>query len=342
MSSEYTFYRAHGLKTRFLSKEDFGKLEKTKSLGEVINILRSKGYGREIDEFLKGEKDIYALEVALTRNWLDSLYILFSTAEPGIRDFIRNFSRKIEVLNLKRILWWKSEGKKIEDEHRRLIVKIPPRLSSINFNALLKAKDLDEAVDLLRFTPYYEFLMQGLMMFKEKGKAVFMEKALEKAYKRLLLKSLQELKVKGVKEAAESLGYIFSLEDIFTVIQLKGENVPPEEIEKYIVKAKKTELIDSMTRARNLKGAIDALRNFPLGFMLSEAIDKLERTGAIVFFEEAVKQQIMKEAAKTMRKTPYGVGYILGYLFLKEAEIRNLVAIANSKVFEVRRKTLYH
>ncbi len=338
MSSEYTFYRAHGLKTRFLSKEDYGKLEKTKDIVELADFLREKGYRREIDEFLKGEMSIYALEAALTKNWLNSLYILFSTAEPGIRDFLRDFSRRVEVLNLKKILWWKSEGKEIGDEHRRLIVKIPPRLSSINFDALLRAENLEEAINLLRFTPYHVFLMQSLMMFKETGKVVFMEKALEKAYKKQLLRSLQKLKVKGAKETIESLSRIFTLEDVSTVILLKGEGIPPEEIEKYVLKARETELIESMIKAKNLKDAINVLRGFPIGFQLREAIEKLEKTGAINRFEEAIEQQIMRITVKSMRKDPHGIGYVLGYLLLKEAEIRNLVAIANSKLFGVTGK----
>ena len=76
---------------------------------------------------------------------------------------------------------------------------------------------------------------------------------------------------------------------------------------------------------------LSSIESSEYGKVIIDAIPKYNQEGSITVFDEALDAYERKMADNMFKKRPFGVGPIIGFLYKKETEIKNLKIIARSK-----------
>ncbi len=344
MSEEYTYHRAHGLKTRLLTREDYQKLLQTKTLEEVIDYLIKINYDEELSKLPREELTVPRIEKVLMQNWVNHVYLLYSTATVGeLRNLIYSYARVFEVENLKKIILWKAKRKPFRKEDLQYLIPIPRRLATINFEALAKTRDLKQLIDYLELTIYGENLKNALEKYEETKQVLFFEKALEESYREVMFKTT--LRLSGTEKELTERYYKtrFILKNLMVIFVLKSAGYTQKEIRELIIPFRGDELLKKVLKAKTTQESLKILSSAKYWKMMETAAEEYEKTREIGFIEDTVTRALENLAIELMEKDYFGIGFLFGYLILKEIEIQNLVKIINSKArgLSVKEKIIF-
>jgi vacuolar-type H+-ATPase subunit C/Vma6 len=116
---------------------------------------------------------------------------------------------------------------------------------------------------------------------------------------------------------------------------MKRANLTSQEIRKFIFFSwfnfRKNEL-EKLIKSEDLNELLDHLSKGPYRKILDKGIEKYRETGSLIGLEIEKEKFLLKKAAKLIPKLfPLSIYTILGYMFSKELEIKNLSIIIKSK-----------
>ena len=81
----------------------------------------------------------------------------------------------------------------------------------------------------------------------------------------------------------------------------------------------------------DIRGLISSLETTPFYHSLIEVLLEYERTQSILPLEKALDEFLLRAGWEISLKHPFGIGPLMGFLSLKESEMRNVKAIAIAK-----------
>jgi len=87
----------------------------------------------------------------------------------------------------------------------------------------------------------------------------------------------------------------------------------------------------SFGEEEDVRGLINSLEGTPFYSTLMEVFPEYEKTSSLVPLEKAVDEFLLSMGLDISVKHPFGVGPLMGFLSLKEAEMRNVRTIAVAK-----------
>ncbi len=113
------------------------------------------------------------------------------------------------------------------------------------------------------------------------------------------------------------------------MLRLYREKLSREEIFKYLIfpGGEVTELIKST----NLDDLLEKLAKSKYKDFIKPGIDKLKSENSMVDIEITFYRYLLKKSILLLHQHPLSVDLILGYMFAKEIEIRNLKIITKGK-----------
>ena len=86
-----------------------------------------------------------------------------------------------------------------------------------------------------------------------------------------------------------------------------------------------------MILAQSAADAAGLLERSRLSAVAGEGVKEFSRTGSLIRLELDLSRQMLKRSALLIHQHPLSVDVILGYMFAKEIEVRNLKLILKSK-----------
>lgn len=317
----YLVTRVHGLRTHLMTQQDIQILAKARSVGEIADSLMKTDYAAEIGQLPTEEQDAATLEVIFPRKLIQRSFFVRRTAQGIMRDLIDRYCARFEIENIKRVIRAK-HGLSTEEPD---LIPIPREESLVNFPALIKAKDIDEVVSLLRDTPYHS-LVERLQAYRESGTSLILEAALDRIY----FGKVWELarKIAGIRDL---IGTEIDLRNLLITLSLKNSGASSRLIEETLIPLSfrlPSPMLHALIQSR-LEDAPNLLTS-DYARLAGEALSLL-RSDSAARLDWLFSRELYADASTVLVARSLQAGYILAYLLLCEREARNLVSIVMGK-----------
>jgi len=322
----YIVTRAHGLRTHLLKPEDISALIKAPNLSTIVETLLKGDYAQDVSAIPSEKINAISLTEVFYKKLAGRFYFIVKVTGRSLRKFFEDYAKRLEVENIKRILRVKHGKETIIEEE---LIPIPREYTTVNFPAMIGAKDLDESVGLLKATMYAP-VMDKMDLYKRYNTTLIFEGVLESIYFKKLWKDIEELPEK--KDIKDIIGQEMDLKNIILALGLKAKNLPAELIEASLItlyyKLNKT-VISSIAQERPESTFPILMGTYYAKYFqgLREIVEK-NLTSEI---EHAISNSLFNEHLKIMREKSLGLVFVPAYLSLCEFEARNMTTIVTGK-----------
>jgi len=325
MSNFYRATRARVKKGYLLPRETFQGLIEQKTIEEVIEILKSTDYKKEILELQQPYK-IINIEQALIKNMLRHFYeLIMSSVYSEI--LLAYFNRYI-IRNLKIVLKGKALNRKYKELYNSIILDAEAYLGRRDIIIkTLEAPSLEEAIQLLSRYSFGKEINLAYNAFKESNSIVAFDIILDKAWINMLIDAYNRANTRDRKDTKDLIGYDVDSYNVLGLLRAKYIGLSST-IQRDII-AKKSfyieqDVLSNIIITESIEACIQLLRNTYYRNIITEEIKDKEDLDKL---EENFKKLIYKTAESKFVKNPLSLGEVLAYIKLKEFEIHNIVTI---------------
>lgn len=196
-------------------------------------------------------------------------------------------------------------------------------------SALADAESLDALLNRLN-EPYKSVLHAHIAS----GNILVLEHALDEEIYGAIFERAKQLSAEDERIVHSLVGSEIDIVNIMTILRCKKDGIPAEEMRnlfllpQFAFKFKQEDARDAIF-AENVA---DAVQSLPEDFkFLEESLAEYEVENSLVPFENALWRNFYEHVRDVLRGYPLNIGTIVGFLYLKEMEIRNIRAIAVCK-----------
>ncbi|MEM3832163.1 MAG: V-type ATPase subunit [Thermoprotei archaeon] len=321
----YLITRAHGLYTHLLTQDAYKTLLKTKDLNNLVEYLFKSDYGPEISKIPSREINASTLSKVVYSILTSRFYHLITIAPSDVREFLKLYSERFMVENIKRILRAKHSLTKITNE---MLIPIPREYALINFPAMIESATLQDSLELLKATKYYQIL-EWFPLYRKHNIVTILEGSLDKIYFERSWKAAEKLP--DSRELKAVLGVEIDLRNISLIIDLRARDISPETVLSISFRPVKlkSEDINQMSKAR-----LDAIPDILMRTHYQNLAQRLRETiesKKLEQIDHIITDELYNQIKIMMIRYPSSFSYVIGYLIMTEIETRNLIALITGK-----------
>ncbi len=305
--SSYTYARVSVMKGDLIRSEEWPRLM---GMGphEVLRYLQDGGYKEEIDH-LGTRFDLVDIEHALNRNLARTFRKLRRISDDKLRIVIDRYLMRNDIENFKLIIRGKMTGSSNQEIENLFIPSVNYPLDY--FRDLLKLPDIGSIVSKLPFK------VEGTALEELDG-------SLQRAYYTDLLDLAKNLRGQG-----EAMSKFIEAEleavNIRTIVRLKQDGRNLSEITPHLIDARSHVL--QLAELATLREVIVRLHRMDL----VSSPESLSDHDVLVHIETELGMNILRKEILLMHQHPLTVNVILGFMFVKEIEVRNLKVLIKGK-----------
>jgi len=319
---------------KFISSTRWEDLWRCTSPGEIASFLEGTDYFYYLSE--EGVDEARLLEKAILEEYsevgLEVSAIIPKRAWP-IKKYIL---RKWDVINLRTAMRGIHSGPRKEITIDSFVKG--GELSFNFFKDLIGAESMDDFVAFLEKTPY-QSLSEGLAKYNETKNLFFMESLLDKIFwENIWAKTLE---MRGLREFREFIETCVDTFNLKILLRAKNDGLYLEEIEPYLLLQciLLKELLPAFDE-ENISGLISLLEGTLYFEPLVSAQNEHEKTGSFLAYEEVLDNLVFKKAEDIRKRKPFGLGPLIGFLALKELEVKKLLTIVRSTEVNLDREEI--
>ncbi|MBI2658723.1 ATP synthase A1 subunit C [Candidatus Woesearchaeota archaeon] len=324
----YTYVRTAVMKSLLFKKDDYHKMLKM-GFSEIAKFLQDSSYKKEINELAGEYSGADLLELALNKSLAESFKKLIKISPYELGLLIREYAKRKDIEDIKTIL----RGR-FTNANEKLILNSITAAGALSHDFLMSLLKKESIEDILKSSRIADFglFSNGLKDLKEKNSLITIENALDKSYYTHLMQFSEILPKEGalfrnfLLREAEAL-------NILTLLRLKKAKFGKETIKDFIIKS--GSLSDSKITA--LAGLEDlgeisrALEKTEYRNVISKGIEDFKKSGSLIMLETELYKHLLKQSILLLHQHPLSVDVILGYMFAKDIEVRNLKIIIKGK-----------
>lgn len=203
---------------------------------------------------------------------------------------------------------------------------------------LIDAEGMDGFVALLTRTPYHA-LTEGLAKYHVMHNLFFLEASLDKVlWEDLLVKGMT---LKGIREFRDFIEVCGETHNLKMILRAKKDGLSLEDVSPFLIpQCTLTNEITTAFDEEELSGLISLLEDTIYFEPLLSAQAEYERTGSVFSFEVALDNLVAQKAEDIRKKKPFGPGPLIGFIVLKEAEVKGLMAVVRSTEVDLDREDI--
>lgn len=322
----YTYARISAMKAKLIKKDMYNKLMKM-GMNDIIKFLQETEYRKEIDELASKGLNVKLTEDALNMNMVRTFIKLKRISEDGgLSELISAYMMRGDIWNIKTILRGRHTRQK-EDEIRELVLPIG-RLDMAFFDDLIKKESVEDIAKSLKFINFGH-LAKAIPMYKEKKNLFEIENALDHDYYSYLIKFSERLPVQG-RFFRDFVENEIDILNIKVLLRLKKSGADRKEIEKqlfYPGARLGSPMLKRLSGAEDTDAMLKMLQNAGYGKMMKD----VEKKESLIDIELKLNRYLLDRAILLLHQHPLSVDVIVGYMFAKEIEIKNLKTIIKGK-----------
>ncbi|HLE02053.1 MAG TPA: V-type ATPase subunit, partial [Dehalococcoidia bacterium] len=323
MLKEYAYPSAKvgGMKSYLLDPFELKAIMETGSFEDALSLLKNTAYGKELAKLQSSAPK--EIERVLVKSLLRDMDRLSKALDGSRKAFLEVYAKRFEVEALKAVLILKITKTKVAHPW------IPyGAMGEAAIERLLQAETLEELFELLKATEYYEVLHRALSESKERSSPFPYLVALDRYHYGRVWAALGGLKGRDRTVAEGLIGPEIDLKNLTTVLRLRGgeeKAVWPCLLPcSYQLDEEALRLIFNIGRLGEIFAQLPALKYREL---LVEGVKEYERSGSTALIEREFRMHLLATNQRVFRGDRFHIGAILGYLNLKENEVRNITAI---------------
>ena len=330
----YTYVRASVMKSLLFRKDDYHKMLKM-GFSEIAKFLQDSSYKTEIVELAKELSGADLLELALNRNLAGSFKKLIRISPHGLGLLIKEYAKRKDIEDIKTILRGKFTG---ADEKTIMNSITAAGTLSYDFLAsLLKKESVDEILKNNKLVDF-SLLRSGLKDLSEKNSLVGIENAFDRYYYSHLIQFSKILPKEGNLFRNFLLKEVEIL-NILTLLRLKKAKLGKDVAGGLIIPSN-SQLSDSkilsLADVDDLDELSRALENTGYKNIVAKGIEEFKKSGSLIALETGLYKYLLKQSILLLHQHPLSIDVILGYMFAKDVEVRNLKIIVKGKQLGLR------
>ena len=331
---EYVNARVRSRRASLFSDEDYRKLIRM-GPSEIARFMEETEYEREINELGTRFSGVDLIEYALNRNLAKHFEDLIDWSQGRLYDLIARYLRKFDVWNLKTII--RGIYTDTDPEEIRTDLIRAGELEERTIDRLLETDTIEDAIEVLYGTIYYEALTVAFEEYEETGALVPLENALDREFYENLLADVArgsgaEPQEGPIANYIEFLQAEIDFRNARNALRLARSGADLDPAAYYIDGG----VLFDESDLNRLVGDYDALvdhiaENRHYGDRLSAALDQLRGADSLIQFEHALDAALLEYSDTLSSIYPTSVSAVLSYILAKEREVENIRAIARGR-----------
>lgn len=278
----------------------------------------------EVIALIEREHGVAARLPALQGRIAASTHALVRFLPRSSREVVAWYNRRFEIENLKAIL------RAIHydvDAMRARGALIPIEGSRLRWEDLLDARSIGAVIERLRGSPYARPLENAMERYQQEERLFPLEIALDLFYFQKLVRLMESLGRKEAAGARRFLGRSIAIQNLLWAYRYRiYGHMTPEQIINY-------------TLHRAFEAGLDTVRRIALGAPLAaeagrfgfEVPSGLSEVEALTEIEILAGRELWRRAIAAMSRPLFDLGGVLAYLWLLDAEVRDLMIVAEGK-----------
>ena len=307
------------------------------NLEGIFSFLLNTAYKEEIVITCGDIIEPGLLEDALFQNYAKTFNKLLKNSSEYIKNLLLSVLHKFDALNLKTMLRMVQAGMNTEEilQHIIPLGMFDRKRCQI---LLTEVNSINDIVDSLREQDFGFTLKEKLKDQKIIGNLSSLEAALDKELFNGILKEIKNLNRRDKKIAINILGIEIDVLNVKIILKYKALITDPENIKENLIPAALIDekILESAIKEPDIKSTLQCFLKsvetkhqvYQTIFtkLVKESDSPLSRLEFIL--GKASLEMSFFELKKNMRY--YNIGYILAFLNIKWAEIKNLICIINA------------
>lgn len=325
----YVYVRARARMSYLLGERELRGLIEARGIEDFISSLMDSPYREKLSRI--SVTSVRDVELALMEDLIDQYLMVIRSSKGEVSEFFKELLRRLEVENLKAILRTKAAG----------IAERPPLYPVEDFfkrrlSRLLEAEDLEAVVRLVE-SPYKEALEKAFLEYRESRRVLILENALNEELFKAIWEKVEALSAEDKELVKRVLGAEFDITNIMTLLRCKHEDIEPSEIRRYLLPygyafdveasaVKDAIMAEGVSAAALRLAEAEAFKHYREA--LQHAAHEYETERSLLPFEAALRRSFFGVVREILRGYPMNIATVIGFLLLKEFEIKNLRALA--------------
>jgi len=177
----------------------------------------------------------------------------------------------------------------------------------------------------------FELLKDGLNDFKEKNTLITIENTFDRHYYNHLIKFSRNLPKQG-KLFRDFLTKEVEILNILTLLRMKKTKFDREAIKKFIIPSgvRSSKLI-RLAEVDDIEEISRAFENTEYKEVMQKGFQEYKEKGSLITLETELYKYLLRQSTLLLHQHPLSVDVILGYMFAKDLEVRNLRIIVKGK-----------
>jgi len=325
-SYAYSNSRIRVMESRIISEDKLREMIEASSLAEIVAALETTEYSPYLREMMEERSE--AIEKALNRHTADTYRDVATMVPQNLEKIFTMLLRKWDVYNIKLILRGVYAERSPDDIQADLIPVGEFEPSQIS--ELAEARSVEEVVSNLDGTPY-SHLTESLQLFDQTKNLTILEAKLDKS---LYEDAWEDVTSQPLDENLLALkNYLTANIDIVNLkflFRTKRNSLSGGGIESYLVGGGglSESLLKGLIEIESVDNLIAALEDTRYYQPILNAVPEYEASGSILPIELALDGYLVKVGKDISITQPFGIGPAIGYLSMKDMEIRNVRTLA--------------
>ncbi len=311
----YAFARISAMKGMLLKKSDYDKLLKMQH-NEIVKVLQDGAYREDIAALESTTAPTRLVEAAVSRN-LERTYAKLRRITSGqLMAVISLYLDRNDVWNLKNVARAVASGVREGVEQRLMPVGTLDKQTLLGY---LKTGSIQELSKQIQS-------MTGKESFTSVAE---LEDSLTRRYYEDALASTADLHGTDAAIRAFIVEEV-AIINIATILKFKAAHAPAELLLKKIIGGQ-NKLIKALIAAPSVDAAFDVLAKSAYKLAATDGMSDWTSHKSLAGIESALFRSLLRTTLTLMRKNPLSPEHILGFLFAKSIEAKNLRLISKGK-----------
>jgi len=307
-----------------------------KNIEFIFNFLKSTAYGEEIIRTCGDIVEPELLEEALFQNYAKTFNKLLKESSGNIKKLFLSVLRKFDALNLKTMLRMVQAGMSSE-EILKYIIPLGMYDRKKSQTILSDVNSISDMIDSLQDQDLGSILKETLRAQKIISDLSPMEAALDKEVFTGILKEIKNLDRRDKKIATNILGIEIDALNVKIILKYKSLTIDHKNIKANLIPGALIDekILESAIKEPDIKSTLQHFlwsvgkKHQVYQTIFTKLVEESESATSHleIILEKASLEMSLFELKKNMRY--YNIGYILAFLNMKWAEIKNLRCIIN-------------
>jgi len=321
------------MKAELLGEPTFRAIAEANTLNDSINLLKNTGYGKALMK--APELTLSSIEGVLRECLLADYDKIIKHVSGAPKELLKERLKRYEVEALKTAFRFKIAEISKSEIARYMWVPFGD-VDMHLIERLLHLPTVEDMVRALNSTEYHEALLRVLPDFEKTRRSFPLVAALDKQYYSNIMLTIEGLLGGEGRRALKMLGPEIDIKNLLVALRSMGAQW--ETTERLFIPhgyQLDGETLRSITQIKELNELDGVLREnkSPYESSVKRALERYRKSGSWIVFERALYEKHVLEPSWGIFKTGdrFHIGMVLGYVTLKENEIKTLNAILKMK-----------